>query len=89
MMFSCIKQHLATFEAQFMKKLSNTEAELKKSVAYEKSMYSCCIKFWTEFPMLDETQYYRSHTFIKNVPSNILKFKILKVHPFNNSKWWT
>ena len=24
----------ATFEVQFMKKLSNTEAELKKSVAY-------------------------------------------------------
>ena len=26
----------ATFEAQFMQKLSNTEAELKKSVAYNK-----------------------------------------------------
>ena len=26
----------ATFEAQFMKKLSNTEAELKKRVAYRK-----------------------------------------------------
>ena len=25
----------ATFEAQFIKKLSNTEAELKKSVAYK------------------------------------------------------
>ena len=34
----CIKQHLqATFEAQFMKKLSNTETELKKSVAYKKT----------------------------------------------------
>ena len=32
----CNKQHLTTFEAQFIKKLSNTEAELKKSVAYEK-----------------------------------------------------
>ena len=30
MMLICIKQHLATFEAQFMKKLSNTEAKLKK-----------------------------------------------------------
>ena len=30
MMLICIKQHLTTFEAQFMKKLSNTEAELKK-----------------------------------------------------------
>ena len=29
----------ATFEAQFMKKLSNTEAELKKSDAYKKSVY--------------------------------------------------
>ena len=29
-----IKQHL--FESQFMKKLSNTEGELKKSVAYKK-----------------------------------------------------
>ena len=26
----------ATFEVQFMKKLSNTEAEMKKSVPYEK-----------------------------------------------------
>ena len=35
MMVICIKQHLkATFEVQFMKKLDNTEAELKKSVAY-------------------------------------------------------
>ena len=29
-----------TFEAQFMKKLSNTEAELKKSAVYEKSVYA-------------------------------------------------
>ena len=29
----------ATFKAQFMKKLRNTEAELKKSVAYKKSVY--------------------------------------------------
>ena len=27
--------YLATFEAVFMKKLSNTEAKLKKSVAYK------------------------------------------------------
>ena len=31
-----MKQHLATFEAQFMKRLSNTEAKLKKSHAYKK-----------------------------------------------------
>ena len=29
----------ATFKAQFIKKLSITEAELKKSVAYKKSLY--------------------------------------------------
>ena len=36
MMLICIKQQ-ATFEAQFMKKLRIIEAELKKSVAYEKA----------------------------------------------------
>ena len=36
MMVICMKQHLRTFEDQFMEKLSNTEAELKKSVAYKK-----------------------------------------------------
>ena len=34
MMVICIKQE--TFEAQFMKKLSSTEFELKKSVTYKK-----------------------------------------------------
>ena len=38
MMVICIKQHL---EAKFVKKLSNTEDVLKKSVAYIKSVYSC------------------------------------------------
>ena len=36
MMVTCIKQQLTTFEAQLMKKLSNIEAELKKSVTYKK-----------------------------------------------------
>ena len=31
--FICIKQHLTTFEAQFMEKLGTTEAELKKKIA--------------------------------------------------------
>ena len=31
--------YVSTFEAQFLKKLSNTEAELKKSVAYKRSVY--------------------------------------------------
>ena len=35
-MLICVKQHLTTFEAQLMKMSSNTEAELKKSVAYKK-----------------------------------------------------
>ena len=32
-----IKQHLTTFEAQFIKLLSNTEDALKKNVAYKKN----------------------------------------------------
>ena len=32
------KQHFAKFEVQFIKKLSNTEAELKKNVAYKKKV---------------------------------------------------
>ena len=38
MMTVCIKQYLSNFEAQLMKKLSNTETELKKSAACKKSM---------------------------------------------------
>ena len=41
-----IKQYLATFEAQFIKKLSNTEAELKKSVTYKKKT---CKVFRTKY----------------------------------------
>ena len=40
MMLICIKQHLETFAAQFMKKFSNTEAGLKKNVACKKDVYS-------------------------------------------------
>ena len=36
MMLRFIQQQQATYEAQFMSKLSNTEAELKKNVAYKK-----------------------------------------------------
>ena len=35
MMLLFIKQHLSNIETQFMRKLSNTGAELKKSVAYK------------------------------------------------------
>lgn len=34
-----IKQHLATFEAQFIKNLSKAKAELKNGVAYIKTVY--------------------------------------------------
>ena len=33
-----IRQHLSNITAQFMKKLRSTEAELKKSVDYEKNV---------------------------------------------------
>ena len=36
MMVICIKQHLSNIWNQFMKKLSNTQAELEKSVAYKR-----------------------------------------------------
>ena len=36
----CLSNTKAKFEAQFKKKLSNNEAELKKSVAYKKSVYT-------------------------------------------------
>ena len=38
-MVICIKQHLSKFEAQFMKKLSKTEAELKKALLIKKNVY--------------------------------------------------
>ena len=34
----CNKQHLSKIWAKFIKKLSSTEAELKKYVAYEKTL---------------------------------------------------
>ena len=38
-MVICIKQHLCYIWSSIHEKLSNTEAELKKSVAYKKSVY--------------------------------------------------
>ena len=35
----CISLMMVIFQAQFMRKLSNSEAELKKSVAHNKSVY--------------------------------------------------
>ena len=45
MILISIKQHLATFETQVRKKLSNTEAELKKRAAYKKKPIFCHEKF--------------------------------------------
>ena len=39
MMALCIKQHLSHILSSISEKLSNTDAELKKSVAYKKSVY--------------------------------------------------
>ena len=36
-MIICLSNTYATFEVQFMKKLSNTEAKLKRSVAWKKA----------------------------------------------------
>ena len=38
---TCIMQHQAIVKAQFMKKLSNTEGELRKSLTYKKA---CILK---------------------------------------------
>ena len=39
LMFICIKQLLSNIEAQFMKKIRNTEAELKKQLLIKKKKY--------------------------------------------------
>ena len=44
MMVICIKQHLSN-----MKNLSNTEAELEKSVAYKKNVY---FRFFSIFTLI-------------------------------------
>ena len=47
----CNKQHLATFEAQFIEKLSNTETELKKKALLIKkiSVYYKSVNFTAYF----------------------------------------
>ena len=44
-MLKFTKQHQATLEAQFMKTSSNTEAKLKKSVAYKKKRVFSVLSF--------------------------------------------
>ena len=51
MMATCIKQHLSNIWSSIHEKVNNTEAELKKSVTYKKSIYFCkkfCHKCLTE-----------------------------------------
>ena len=43
--FDNANMYQATFEATFMKKLSNTEAELRKSIAYKKDCISDVWKY--------------------------------------------
>ena len=40
MMLLSIKQHLSIIEAQFIKKLSSAEVELKKALLVKKSVYN-------------------------------------------------
>ena len=47
MMLNCIKEHLATLEAQFSKKLSNVEAKFGKGVGYKKVNNSLIFKVVT------------------------------------------
>ena len=47
MMLNCIKEHLATLEAQFSKELSNVEAKFGKGVGYKKVNNSLIIKVVT------------------------------------------
>ena len=46
MMLVCIKQHQATFQAQFMKKLSNTEADLKNALLATKRVFWLSHKYY-------------------------------------------
>ena len=41
MIATCIKQHLSNIWSSIHEKVDNTEAELKKSVTYKKSIYFC------------------------------------------------
>ena len=47
MMLNCIKEHLATLDAKFSKKLSNVEAKFGKGVGYKKVNNSLIIKVVT------------------------------------------
>ena len=47
MTLKCIKEHLATLEAQFSKKLSNVEAKFGKGVGYKKVNNSLIIRVVT------------------------------------------
>ena len=60
-----------TFEAQFMKKLSNVEAELEKRVAYKKSL--------CQFPFIRSTNV----TYLRIVIHTFFQYKLFLVHIFS------
>ena len=48
MMIICVNQHYATFEAQLMRRSTNTEAELKKALRIKKRVHQIVdIKYMT------------------------------------------
>ena len=84
MMLMCITQYYVTFHAQFMEKLSN----IKKSVAYKKSVYSLslcvCVCVFTsihhegficlglEFQGTDQQCFVEDVSLLCQVPSSLL-----------------
>ena len=58
-----------------LKLFEKVKADTNASNISSSIWYLCWMKFWTEFSMLDETQYSHLHIFIQHVASNIQKFK--------------
>ena len=84
MMFLSIKQHLINIWSSIHEKVKQHWGWVEKKRCLQKHVFVLD-------EILDEILrgYSHSRTFIQNVSSNILKFKILKVYPLNNSKWRT
>ena len=57
----CIKQHLSNIKAEFMEKLSNTEAELKKSIAYKKACSNNRAGIWKMFYKKDVLRFCKNY----------------------------
>ena len=60
MILICIQQHQATFGAQFMRKSSNSEAEMMQSIAYKKSVYTR-YKMCLSIMIVTHTKHYLSN----------------------------